>query len=83
MICKNCGRPLNKKICDYCGTDYRTDLEKREAEECDHFYDAVICEEDIRKCQNYLVFKCYRCGKETRMSISQRLTRNLTRGYLL
>ena len=81
MICKNCGRPLNNKICDYCGTDYRTDGEKKEAE-CDHIYDAVFYGEDIRKCQPYLLLKCYRCGKETRMNITERLRSNLTGGYL-
>lgn len=29
MICVNCGRPLSDKICDYCGTDYRADEEKK------------------------------------------------------
>ena len=27
MICVNCGRSINNKICDCCGTDYRTDEE--------------------------------------------------------
>ena len=28
MICINCGRPINGNICDYCGSDYRTEEEK-------------------------------------------------------
>ena len=44
MICINCGRAINGKVCDCCGTDYRTDEEKK-AVECKHLYDSVMCEE--------------------------------------
>ena len=82
MICINCGRPLSDKVCNFCGTDYRTDEEKNKVE-CDHKYDEVFYEEDIRNgYKSYLIFKCYRCGKETRINITQRLKRNLTGGYL-
>lgn len=81
MICINCGRPLNNKICDYCGTDYRTDEEKKKVK-CDHIYDAIFYEEDIRNCCAYLILKCDRCGEETKMRITERLRSNLTGGYL-
>ena len=80
MICKNCGRAINGKICDYCGTDYRSEEEKKN--KCDHVYDVVLYEDDIRNCCAYLIFKCAHCGEETKMRITPRLKRNLTGGYL-
>ena len=81
MICKNCGRPLSDKICDYCGTDYRTDEEKNKVE-CDHIYDVMLYAPDVRHCCVYLVFKCDRCGEETKIRITERLMSKLIGGYL-
>lgn len=83
MICKNCGRPMSDKICDYCGTDYRTDEEKKENNKCDHIYDGIFYEPDIRRCYGYLVFKCERCGEVTKLGITKKLRSNLTGGYYL
>lgn len=82
MICVNCGRPLNGKICDYCGTDYRTDEEKKKDNKCDHIYDVMFYEDDIKNCCAYLLFKCDHCGEETKMRITRRLRSNLIGGYL-
>ena len=64
MICKNCGRPINGNICDYCGTDYRTDEEKKEIE-CNHIYDSVRYEENPRYMTVDLLFKCHKCNQVT------------------
>lgn len=84
MICINCGRPLSDKICDYCGTDYRTDEEKNREKnrvECDHIYDTVFFGDDMRHCCCFLLFKCDRCGEETKIEITRRLRNKLTGGY--
>ena len=81
MVCVNCGRPLSDKICDYCGTDYRTDEEKKEVE-CDHIYDVMLYAPDMRHCRAYLLFKCYRCGEETKIRITERLMSKLIGGRL-
>jgi len=82
MICKNCGRAINGGICDYCGTDYRSEEEKKKDNKCDHVYDVMLYEDDIINCSAYLIFKCDRCGEETKMRITRRLRSNLTGGYL-
>lgn len=79
MICVNCGRPITGKFCDYCGTDYRTDEEKKEIE-CDHIYDSVFYDLSIRHCYGHLIFKCDRCSKETAIKITDRLIRMLNTG---
>ena len=79
MICINCGRPLSDKICDYCGTDYRTDEEKNRVE-CDHIYDAVYMSVNIKHNCADLLFKCDRCGEETKIKITKRLMNKLTGG---
>lgn len=76
MICINCGRPINDKICDYCGSDYRTEEEKKEVE-CDHIYDSMFYGVDIRHCYGHLIFKCDRCGEEIELRITDRLMSNL------
>ena len=62
MICKNCGRPLTNKICDYCGTDYRTE-EERKALECNHIYDSVMYEDFSMDRTPKLLFKCQKCKR--------------------
>ena len=78
MICKNCGRPLSGKICDYCGTDYRTDEEKK-AVECDHIYDSVKYEENPRYMTVNLLFKCHRCNQFTTIRTTRELFRSIAR----
>lgn len=60
MICKNCGRPISNKVCDYCGTDYRTDEEKKELE-CNHIYDSVMYEDFSMDRIPKLLFECQKC----------------------
>ena len=62
MICINCGRAINGKICDCCGTDYRTDEEKRKVE-CDHLFDSVVYEEHPIDMTVNLMFKCKKCNQ--------------------
>ena len=77
MICKNCGRPISGKICDYCGTDYRTDEEKKEIE-CDHLFDSVMYEENWRDMTVNLLFKCQKCNQVTTIPITRELSRSIT-----
>ena len=77
MICKNCGRPIDGKICDYCGTDYRTDEEKKEIE-CNHIYDLVKYEEDLRYMTVNLLFKCNKCNQVTTIRTTRELFRSIT-----
>ena len=60
MICINCGRAINGKICECCGTDYRTDKEKKELE-CNHIYNSVIYEESPKDMTINLLFRCQNC----------------------
>ena len=62
MICINCGRAINGKVCDCCGTDYRTDEEKK-AVECNHLYDSVMREESLKDMTVNLMFKCLYCNQ--------------------
>lgn len=62
MICKNCGRAINGKICDYCGTDYRTEEEKKKLE-CNHIYDSIMYGESPIDMTVSLMFKCRKCGQ--------------------
>ena len=77
MICKNCGRPLNGKICDYCGTDYRTDEEKKEIK-CNHIYESVMYEEDPRYMTVNLLFKCHMCNQVTTIRTTREVFRSIT-----
>ena len=77
MICKNCGRPLPGKICDYCGTDYRTDEEKKEIE-CNHLYDSFKYEENPRYMTVDILFKCHRCNQVTTIRTTRELFRSIT-----
>ena len=78
MICKNCGRPISDKICDYCGTDYRTDEEKKEIE-CNHLYNSVMYEEDPRHMTANLIFKCHKCKQCTTIRTTGELFRSIIR----
>lgn len=77
MICVNCGRPINGKICDCCGTDYRTEEEKKEIE-CNHIYDSVKYEELPRNMYANLLFKCRKCNQVTTIPITRELFRSIT-----
>lgn len=77
MICVNCGRPLSDKICDYCGTDYRTDEEKKEIE-CNHIYGSLIIEESSKYMTANLIFKCQKCNQFTTIPITRELFRSMT-----
>lgn len=77
MICKNCGRPLSGKICDYCGTDYRTDEEKKEIE-CNHLFESFMYEESIKDMTVNLLFKCNKCNQVTTIRITKELFRSIT-----
>ena len=79
MICINCGRAINGKICECCGTDYRTDEEKKIAE-CNHLFTSVIYEESPKDMTINLMFKCQNCKhiasvRTTRDFISQMIGR--------
>ena len=78
MICVNCGRSLSDKICDYCGTDYRTDEEKKELE-CNHIYGSVMYEESIKDMTVDLLFKCNKCNQVTTICATRDLFRSITR----
>lgn len=78
MICVNCGRPLSGNICDYCGTDYRTDEEKKEIE-CDHLFESVKYEESIKDMTVNLLFKCCKCNQVTTIRTTRELFRSITR----
>ena len=78
MICKNCGRPISGKICDYCGADYRTDEEKKEVE-CDHLFESVIFEESIKDMTVNLLFKCRNCKQVTTIRTTLELFRSIAR----
>ena len=77
MICKNCGRPLNNKICDYCGTDYRTDEEKEKVE-CNHLFESVMYEEYPKDMTGKLLFRCRYCNQVKTIPITGKLLRFLT-----
>ena len=77
MICVNCGRPLNGNICDYCGTDYRTDEEKEKIE-CDHLFESVKCEESIKDMTVNLLFKCRKCNQVTTIRTTREFFRSIT-----
>lgn len=71
MICINCGRAINGKVCDCCGTDYRTDEEKKEVE-CNHLYESVMCEENPKDMFVNLIFKCENCNQTTTIRVTRR-----------
>lgn len=77
MICINCGRAINGKICDCCGTDYRTDEEKKEIE-CNHIYDSVMYEELPEYMLVNLMFKCQKCNKVTTIRTTRDFLRSIT-----
>lgn len=76
MICVNCGRAINGKVCDCCGTDYRTDEEKRELE-CNHIYDSVMYEELPMGMTGKLIFKCQKCNQVTTIHITSDFMRSI------
>ena len=61
MICINCGRTINDKVCDCCGTDYRTEEEKKQIE-CNHLFNSVIYEESPKDNTINLLFRCKNCN---------------------
>lgn len=77
MICINCGRAINGKVCDCCGTDYRTDEEKKK-NECNHIYNSVIYEKDPRDMTINLLFRCQNC----KHIITVRTTRDFIRSMI-
>ena len=70
MICINCGRAISGKICDCCGTDYRSDEEKKEIE-CNHIYNSVMCEELPKDMFVNVMFKCQECNQVTTLRITR------------
>ena len=62
MICINCGKFVKGSVCECCGTDYRTD-EERKKSECEHFYDSMRREYDVKHCAFRLSFRCCKCGE--------------------
>ena len=82
MICINCGRSINGKVCDCCGTDYRTDEEKKELE-CNHIYDSVVYEESMQYMTVNLMFKCKKCNHVVPIRITREFFRSMleTRWY--
>ena len=77
MICVNCGRAINGKICDCCGTDYRTDEEKKELE-CNHIYDSVMYEESPEYMTLNLLFKCQKCNQVATIRTTREFFRSIT-----
>lgn len=77
MICINCGRPIDGKTCDYCGTDYRTDEEKKEIE-CNHLFESVIYEESPRDMTVNFLFKCNKCNQVTTIRTTREVFRSIT-----
>jgi hypothetical protein len=77
MVCINCGRAINGKICDCCGTDYRTDEEKKELE-CNHIYNSVMYEESIKDMNVNLMFKCQKCNQVTMIRTTRDFFRSMT-----
>lgn len=77
MICVNCGRLTNGKFCEFCGTDYRTDEEKKTVE-CNHIYDSVIYEESPKDMTINLLFRCRNC----KHIVSVRTTRDFIRSMI-
>lgn len=76
MICINCGRAINGKVCDCCGTDYRADEEKKEIE-CNHIYNSVIYEESPIDMTVNLLFKCQKCNKITTIRTTREFFRSM------
>lgn len=76
MICINCGRPLPGKICDYCGSDYRTDEEKKGVE-CNHLFDSVMYEEHPVDMTGALIFKCRYCNHTAMIRTSRDIFRSI------
>ena len=77
MICTNCGRTINGKVCDCCGADYRTDEEKKELE-CNHIYNSLIYEESPKDMNINLLFRCQYC----KHIVSVRTTRDFIRSMI-
>ena len=77
MICINCGRAINGKICDCCGTDYRTDEEKKELE-CNHIYDSAMYEESPIDLTVNLIFKCQKCKQVAKIKTTRDFLRSIT-----
>ena len=77
MICINCGRSISDKICDYCGTDYRTEEEKKELE-CNHVYDSIMYEESpIDFMTAKLLFKCQKCNQTATICTTRKLIHSM------
>lgn len=76
MICINCGRAINGKVCDCCGTDYRTDEEKKELE-CNHTYNSVTYTESPEYMTVNLLFKCQRCNQITTIRTTREFFRSM------
>ena len=76
MICINCGRAINGKICDCCGSDYRTDEEKKTAE-CNHLFDSVMYEEHPIDLAGYLMFRCRYCDHVVKIRTSRDFLRSM------
>ena len=76
MICINCGRAINGKICDCCGADYRTDEEKKELE-CNHIYDSVMYEENPIDMTINLLFRCQNCKQVTMIRTTRDFIRSM------
>ena len=77
MICINCGRAINGKVCDCCGTDYRTDEEKKEIE-CNHIYDSAMYEESPIDLTVNLIFKCQKCNQVATIRTTREFLRSIT-----
>ena len=82
MICVNCGRPITEKICSYCGSDYRTDEEKKIIK-CDHEYDSVRFEELPRNMYVNLLFKCRKCNQITTIRVTRGFICSMRERYYL
>lgn len=76
MICVNCGRSINGSICECCGTDYRTDEEKKTAE-CNHLFDSVMYEEHPIDMTANLIFKCRYCNHTAVIRTSREFIRSM------
>jgi len=51
--------------------------EKSEENVCDHLYYQLFLEEDIKQNCDIFVFKCQKCGEETRLKVSKEAVKNI------
>ena len=49
--------------------------EKVQEKVCDHLYDQLFIEKDIKQYCDIFVFKCQKCGEETRLKISMEVVK--------